>query len=569
MLAGCLAVLATHETVHMTDRAFGHTWCSFGTCDLTAPAHIQWSHGLGSVMGSCVDPLPPYTVTPVDSINVTIWAPDAHNTLYTTFDGQPEQDMELVLLRNGMSETITTLPIEVTQTRQTWTLRSSVVEPLWARLRTRRDPADPNPVVNNVVYYEFLIWDSTSQAPPANAACATDPTTCEQIGYANSTACVEPTPCVEANAGVHDCTCECCAGAGCTNRTFIAGSATSCTATHCASTFGAECDDSAGSAASNGATVHVSFIPVDYCQSCGFDDCTCDCCSNGVCLATGTATMQVGHESLCTASECARVFYDCPNDALLSSGTAGYSNAAIYIPHTPCEPPGQPPPPPPCRSYDCECACCFSESCPEMTVRTWMAGSRSRCTVDLCSTRFASCPDRGSHNAGSNVVPSYYPLDQQCIAPPPSPTPQPPPSPLFPQPSSPSPLSTNWRVSRVADGAADSSGDDFLVVLLVVLLGTTAACAVMAFGFLAFVRSRERRGVPVWSSLAPIPAVSHGSAVGEPEEVRARRDSREQRVSRERRRSENGAPVAPTSSTANGEPATSDGIVLHSTIRSP
>merc|ERR1719271_1834175 len=91
-------VHASHNLQDFPDRSTGPTWCSLATCDLARPTHILWGHGSGAVIASCIDQAS-YTVTPVDTINVTVWAPDAHNTLYTTVDGEPEQDMDLIVQR--------------------------------------------------------------------------------------------------------------------------------------------------------------------------------------------------------------------------------------------------------------------------------------------------------------------------------------------------------------------------------------------------------------------------------------------------------------------------------------
>lgn len=413
-----LLTSASHMAPHNVERAFGDTWCSTATCDLRQPAHILWSHGNGQAEATCIGWEPPYVLTDVDTVSVTVWAPDSHNVLYTTADGQIEQDMEIVVERSvgGIRTEVKTVPIEVHHERETYTISHSVAEPLWVRLKTRVTPGQADPVVDHVVYYEFLMWDSAGTLPPAGAACATDPATCEAIGYEKSTACEVPVPCVERDAGVHNCECECSGS----NYSFPASSMGACNSLRCSSFF-PQCDSTAK-------TQYDSAI--EYCGVCGADDdCTCDCCRSGNCKPL--VSMRVEHKTFCTVGECAKHFYDCPDATELAAGTVGSSSIPVFSEHAACEPPSPPPAAAPCDLDDCTCECCFGGSpdendgftqCPDMKVRSFRAGSEDRCTVDHCMTRFSNCPDRGAHNLGSKVVPLYTRQDS-CPAPPPPLTP--------------------------------------------------------------------------------------------------------------------------------------------------
>ena len=251
-------------------------------CDPDQPMTIPWAHGNGEVTFSCVDEFG-VAETTIDRMRVKMWAPSDPGA-YVTNDGNPEQDVEIILTTQSGIE-VQDVPVEVTQTRQTWYLNATS-DLLWLHLKKQRchSGACGNPAVDRVVFFEILLWNSaTAVLPPAGAACArhsTAPDICAQIGYDKSTACEPPAACAEI-----DCECSCCAGSGnclAAGQGFRAGMESLCTRGECAKHF-YECfsdpdEQGAGYTNTPSYTSREACDPPTPPPPCGQPDCECSCC---------------------------------------------------------------------------------------------------------------------------------------------------------------------------------------------------------------------------------------------------------------------------------------------------
>mmetsp|Transcript_10003 Transcript_10003/g.25816 ORF Transcript_10003/g.25816 Transcript_10003/m.25816 type:complete len:431 (-) Transcript_10003:278-1570(-) len=184
-----------------------------------------------------------------------------------------------------------------------------------------------------------------------------------------------------------DCACECCDDAeSCDandffiNR-FYAGSELSCTPNACRANNN-KCMD-VGSH-NNGAQVNAVYSGADV----GTLDhsCECSCCMGEAGCASGLIdfTYFADHPAACNEAQCSANFATCPD--------AGSHNKDAQVFAT---------------FYNCKCECCQGNNCPDFVSNVFLASSSDQCTAQHCSSRFASCPDVGSHNSDGQVRAIY------------------------------------------------------------------------------------------------------------------------------------------------------------------
>merc|ERR1719272_683377 len=232
---------------------------------------------------------------------------------------------------------------------------------------------------------------------------------------------------------------------------------------------------------------------------CGERNCQCTCCSNGRCLNAIYGAYVANAPDQCTQTMCARRYYECEYPEQLAAGS---TNEAEYSEeYVACPPPPPPAPPPPCGQPDCRCECCEA-SCPVSTVDEFRSGDATSCTVEACITRFAKCPAREAGLSDGSYVSAEYAASAMCPSPPPMlPPPLPPseppsnqPPPPKPPPSLPPPPRLTDEASAVAAQGTSSSMPTWSIGVLAMAIALLLAMV----SFLAFVRSRERAGIPVW-----------------------------------------------------------------------
>lgn len=184
-------------------------------------------------------------------------------------------------------------------------------------------------------------------------------------------------------ANYFDCSCECCADKEACDANdyaisrFYAGSEFVCTPDACRANSN-KCKD-VGSH-NDGAEVNAIYSGADV----GTSDhsCQCSCCKSEAECAAGLVdhTYFADHPGACTEAQCSSNFFSCPD--------AGSHNKDAQVFAT---------------FYTCKCECCKADDCPNYISNVFLASSAEQCSEAQCSSRFASCPDAGSHNDGSSV----------------------------------------------------------------------------------------------------------------------------------------------------------------------
>eukprot|EP00966_Prymnesium_polylepis_P032783 762702-Prymnesium_polylepis.1 len=127
--------------------------------------------------------------------------------------------------------------------------------------------------------------------------------------------------------------------------------------------------------------------------------CTCRCCSEGVCPNyffthyPATLMANTGSSSACTARICRRLY---PSACPVQGGEVA---VGFYEPEN-CPPAPPQPPPPPCASggitSQCACQCCSNNQCQSMTVHRVPLQREQGCTPTLCTDTVSECILGGS-----------------------------------------------------------------------------------------------------------------------------------------------------------------------------
>ena len=202
---------------------------------------------------------------------------------------------------------------------------------------------------------------------------------------------------------------------------------------------------------------------------------------------------------------------------------AGYTHSSACVHVVPA-----PPAPPPRCGPDCSCECCLpaayhivnsgrapSRACPGRIMHQFRAGAPEQCQTAACAARFFDCPDPNfSFNGSTGFASATYEAIPACGAggAPPPPSPSPP-----------------AQQEEEQEASVASSAARPLVLALVASTAALSVCVICLCCFLAWVRRREKRGEPVWTSLAdiiaPHPTSERGTREQEMTQTVAKRGS--------------------------------------------
>lgn len=140
-----------------------------------------------------------------------------------------------------------------------------------------------------------------------------------------------------------------------------------------------------------------------------YEDCECSCCHDKKSCDAGdyfTGRFLSKSKEVCSKAVCQARFASCLDEGDHNIGAQTMANflGASQV------------------AGECTCLCCMGDKqCRDFRDykrNTFVAASESVCSTDVCSARFATCPDPGTHNNGGNVFVSYTPMDKRAAMPP-------------------------------------------------------------------------------------------------------------------------------------------------------